>query len=117
MDGAVTFNTGANITHPVWGVGTLLRGSVIRTGTSPNYRYDQVESYTAAGVPTVKATATEVVDAAYDVVAPPIYQPEFIGRVTSFGRVSAPSQGELNTTLMIAPEVVLEDHKIGLIIS
>lgn len=117
MDGAVTFNTGANLTHPQWGVGNLVIGSVIRTGTSPNYRYDPVQSYTAAGVPTVRETTAAVSDAAYDVVGPPVYQPEFQGRVISFGRTAAPAQGELTTSLMIAPEDVLEDYKIGFIIS
>lgn len=74
-DGTVSFNTGANVTHPTWGQGNVVLGTVIRTGTAPNYRYDAVESYDASGVPTVATSSTAVSDASYTVVGPPVYQP------------------------------------------
>lgn len=114
--GAVTFNAGANIVHPKWGIGNIILGAVIRTGASPDYVYTNVESYTAAGLPTCAPADPEIVDEEYDVVGPPVFQPEFIARIRIWGGIRGASQSELGSSLMIAPYDVTPDFEVGRVI-
>lgn len=117
-DGSVTFSGSGTVTHPKWGVGRVLLGAVLRTGTSPNYVYHKIKSYDAdTGEPTATARTTALTASAYDVVAPPIYQPEFHARVTRWTGVQGEVDSELSATLMLAPEVIIPRYQLGYIIT
>lgn len=111
MAGVVTQNTGGGVSHADLNLKDFGPGAAFKTGTTP--RYDVIESITSAGVPTCKAATAALVAAVYAVVIAPFYRPSVLGRVSSFGNVSADSESEVGTTLTLAARSALPALQIG----
>ena len=76
--------------------------------------YHLVNTIAADGALTIDpAPSGAVAAAAYDVYLPPIKQPEFSGRIGSFGNVSLESEAALSTTMTLIPSDLLSKITAG----